>query len=39
MKMPPFKLYTPSSVEEAIQIAKKLQSKKKISIGFPVVQT
>ena len=28
MKMPPFKLHTPSSVEEAIQIAKNLQSKK-----------
>ena len=28
MKLPPFKLHTPSSVEEAIQIAKNLQSKK-----------
>ena len=27
MKMPPFKLYSPSSVDEAIQIAKDLQSK------------
>ena len=27
MKMPPFKLYSPTSVEEAIEIAREIQSK------------
>ena len=27
MKMPPFKLYSPTSIDEAIEIARNIQSK------------